>query len=605
LILLKYGYNFSLAIKLICLMKPSFRISIIVVFYLFTAFAIVFRLFHWQIVSGNQLAILASSQRGSVASINPVRGNILASDGFPLAINQEAYLVYGNPQEIELSANALAQMLSPYLVTNLNQVKIATDASEADIDEIKDDLKDSSENLITSQMSQSNLVWALLKNKVNKQTKEEIEQLQIKGIHFQTVPDRIYPEASMAAHILGFVGQDEKGKDIGYFGLEGFYDMDLIGRIGIVKQEKDAINRPIPIGRFWSQKKRDGRHLQLFLNRGIQFLVEEELKQAVKKYGAKSGSVLIMDPKTGGIIAMASIPSFEPGNYSKYDYGDFVNPLVSRSYEPGSTFKILTMAAGIDTGSVKPDTKCDICHQQFKIDKYFIKTWNDKYYKDSTMTDVLVHSDNVGMVFVAKKLGIDKFVKYIKDFGIGEKTGIDLQGEIAPALRENWIEVDLYTAAFGQGLSITGIQMVKAVGAIANQGKLVQPRMVNNIIDSDRELQVPTKVISQVVSEKTAKTITDMLVAAVDYGDAKWAKPKGYKIAGKTGTAQIAIGGHYDEEKTIASFVGFAPADDPAFVMLTIIEEPQSSPWGSETAAPLFFDIAKKLFIYLGISPEK
>ncbi len=586
-------------------MAPSFRISIIAVFFLFSAFAVSLKLFHWQIISADELALAAASQRGSIASINPVRGSILASDGFPLAINHEGYLVYANPQKIQLPPQTLADMLTPYLVPGIEEIKIASDSTQEEIKQVQESITEDTHSFIVSQLSRKELVWVLLKRKVLHDTKEKLEQLGVNGLGFEQIPYRIYPEASMAAQILGFVGMDDYGKETGYFGLEAFYDMELTGRAGIIKQERDGLNRPIPIGKYWTQSKRDGRHIQLFLNRGLQFLVEQELKNAIKRFEAKSGSVVIMDPKTGGIISMASWPEFEPNYYTKYDYDQFINPLISKSYEPGSTFKVLTMAAGLDAEVIKPDTKCDICEGPFKIDKYTIRTWNNTYYTGSTMTEVLAHSDNVGMVYVAKKLGLDTFKKYIQDFGIGKRTGIDLQGEIAPATRDEWIDLDLYTAAFGQGISVTGMQMLKAVGAIANNGKLVQPRVVDKIIDSERELQIPVKEELQVVTPKTAHTLTEMMEAAVEYGDAHWARPKGYRIAGKTGTAQVAIGGHYDEEKTIASFIGFAPAEDPQFVMLTIIEEPKSSQWGSETAAPLFFDIARKLFVYMGIPESK
>jgi len=584
-------------------MTASFRISILAVFYLFVAFAISLKLFNWQIINADKLTLIASSQRDSIYSINPTRGSILASDGFPFAINHEGYLVYANPQEIEQSPQVLADLLAPYLAPTLNEVKIATNASDQEIEDIKKNLLSNTQSFLAGQLSYKDLVWALLNRKISKDTKDNIDKLKLKGIGFEQVPYRLYPESSMAASILGFVGMDDVGKETGYFGLEAFYDMELAGRPGVIKQERDGLNRPIPIGKFWEQNKRDGRHLQLFLNRGIQFAVEQELKDAIQKYEAKSGSVAIMDPKTGAILAMASWPTYEPSYYSKYDYEQFINPLVSNSYEPGSTFKVLTMSAGIDAGVIKPDSVCDICDKPLKIDKYTIRTWNDKYYANSNMTEVLAHSDNVGMVYVAKKLGLDPFLGYIEKFGIGKRTGIDVQGEIAPSLREKWIDLDLYTAAFGQGISVTGMQMLKAVGAVANKGVLLQPRIVNKIIDSEREFNIPLKEEGRVISEKTAKTVTDMMVAAVEYGDAHWARPKGYKIAGKTGTAQVAIGGHYDESKTIASFIGFAPADNPAFIMLTIIEEPKSSQWGSETAAPLFFDIARKLFVYMGI-PE-
>jgi cell division protein FtsI/penicillin-binding protein 2 len=219
------------------------------------------------------------------------------------------------------------------------------------------------------------------------------------------------------------------------------------------------------------------------------------------------------------------------------------------------------------------------------------------------MTEALVHSDNVAMVFVAQRLGKEAFVKKIKEFGFGQKTGIDLQEEVSGDLRQQWNEVDLAVGAFGQGLAVTGMQMVKAVGAIANGGKLMEPQVVYRVI-GDKEVVIKPKVVGQAVSPETAEVIKEMMVAAVEEGEAKWAAPKGYRIAGKTGTSQIPIAGHYDTDKTIASFVGFAPADNPRFVMLTKLREPQTSPWGSETAAPLFFRIAKDLLLYWGIPPS-
>ncbi len=585
-------------------MKSSFRISIIAVFFLNFAAIIIASLFYWQIIQGANLSAQASSQRESLFRQSPARGNILSSDGFPLAISQEGYTLWANPQKINSSPSNIAELLAPIISTKLDEVKIATDSSQEDIENLEKSLLSESKNFIVNQLSKIDLIWVLLNKKTTKEEKTKIDSLQIQGLNYDNESIRAYPEASMASQLLGFIGQDEAGQDIGYFGLEGFYDLDLSGRIGIVKQEKDALNRPIPIGKFWSQKKRDGRHLQLYLDRSIQFIVQEKLKEAVKKYEAKSGSVVIMDPKTGGILAMASYPDFDPNTFSKYDSEYYINPVVSLSYEPGSTFKIITVASGIEEQLITPETRCDICDKPFKVDQYTIRTWNDKYHPNSTITEGLINSDNVAMVFVSQKLGIEKFKNYIEKFGIGQLTNIDLQGEIAPSLRNSWSNVDLYTSSFGQGILVTPIQMLSAASAIANDGKLMTPRIVQKFVENEDEIPIDPKIVRQVISKETADTLTQMMVEVAAQGDAKWAIPKGYKIAGKTGTAQVSIGGEYDSEKTIASFVGFAPADNPAFVMLTIIQEPKTSEWGSETAAPLFFDIVKKLFIYLGIPAQ-
>ena len=334
--------------------------------------------------------------------------------------------------------------------------------------------------------------------------------------------------------------------------------------------------------------------------------MEKKLAKAIEKYGAKAGFVVIMDPFTGGILAMANLPKYDPVFYYHFDKSLFKNPVIAETFEPGSIFKIFVMAAALDQDLITPETKCDICDKPFKIDKYTIRTWNNKYFPDTTMTEVIQHSDNVGMVFVGQKLGIENFLAYLKRFGFGEKTNIDLQEEITPYLKakKKWSYVDLATAAFGQGVSVTGIQILRAAAAIANGGELLQPRMVKEIISDQKSINVKPKVLRRAIKPKTAQMVKEMMVNAVEKGEAKWAKIKGYKIAGKTGTAQIPIAGHYDKEKTIASFLGFAPADKPRFVMLVTLKELSSSPWASETAAPLFFNIARELFVYWGIQPD-
>ena len=344
----------------------------------------------------------------------------------------------------------------------------------------------------------------------------------------------------------------------------------------------------------------------LWTEKAVQEIVERRLKEGMEKYGAKEGSVVLMDPKTGGVLAMASYPNYDPSSFESFPKEYYKNPIVASSFEPGSTFKSLVMAAAINDKLITPQTTMEETGP-VQIGPYFIRTWNNEYHGTISMTQVLEYSSNVGMVFVAKKLGHDKFLSAIKRFGFGEPTNIDLEDESSPTLRANdsWAEVDELTASFGQGIAVTPIQMVTAVAALANGGKLMEPHVVKEIREaSGRIIPVKSKVVRQVISAEAARITAEMMVEAVDNGEAKWAKPKGYRIAGKTGTAQIPVAGHYDETKTIASFVGFAPVDDPKFVMLVTLREPQSSQWGSETAAPLFFTIARELLTYWGIGPR-
>jgi cell division protein FtsI/penicillin-binding protein 2 len=256
---------------------------------------------------------------------------------------------------------------------------------------------------------------------------------------------------------------------------------------------------------------------------------------------------------------------------------------------------------------VTPDTKCEICSGPLKLDKYIIKTWNDKYTPDISMTDVIIESDNIGMSFVGQKLGADNLYDYLAKFGIGQKTGIDLQGEVAPKLREKgtWNIVDLATASFGQGVAVTGIEMVRAVAVIANGGYLVTPRVVSSVNGDGWEEKTDFGVPLTVISKDAANKATQMMVDAANKGEAKWCKIPGFNVAGKTGTAQIPVAGHYDATNTNHSFIGFAPATNPKFVMLVTLKSPQTSPWAAETAAPLWYAIAKDLFPYFGIAPDK
>jgi cell division protein FtsI/penicillin-binding protein 2 len=261
------------------------------------------------------------------------------------------------------------------------------------------------------------------------------------------------------------------------------------------------------------------------------------------------------------------------------------------------------MAAAFNEGVVKEDDKCDICSAPYPIGKYNIKTWNEEYRANATPEEIIVHSDNVGMVWTEQKLGGEKMLEYIKKFGFGEKTGIDLQEEITPSLRTKWGDIDYATSSFGQGIAVTSIQMLAAVGSLANKGVLMEPHLVQSVI-GDMEVSIPPKSRGEVISPDSAQRITNLMIQAVEQGEAKWAAPKGYVLAGKTGTAQIAVEGHYDATKTTASFVGFAPANNPKFVMLVKLSEPQSSQWAAETAAPLWFGVAKKLLLRYNIAPS-
>ena len=537
------------------------------------------RLFYWQILKGNARASAASQQYYFTLQIPPIRGTILASDANPLVTHKTAYFAYGEPKKIEDPKSFISGVSE---LLGLDKEKVE-------------------ENI-----SVPNSVWVPLKPKVDEETYQKIIDLKLQGIGFEKDASRYYPEGSMAANLLGFVGSDSNGEDKGYFGIEGFYNLALRGKPGSLIQEKDARGLPILLGDGKRIPAENGQTLELYLDRTVQFIAETKLKQGIQKYGAKEGLVAIMDPKTGGFLGAAAWPAFDPRDFGEYPSDLYPNPLVADTFEPGSTFKVLVMAAALNEKVIEPSTKYNE-EGPVSVGPYFIKTWNNEYHGEMTATQIIEKSSNPGMVFVQKKLGKDKFLDYIKKYGFGEKTGIDLEEETTSQIRndDEWKEIDLATASFGQGIAVTPIQMLRAVSVLANDGVLVEPHVVHKFIDTKgKVVEIKPKDSAKVIRPAAAKTITEMMINAVDNGEAKWAKPKGYRIAGKTGTAQIPVEGHYDDKKTIASFVGFAPADDPKFVMLVLLREPTSSPWGSETAAPLFFNIAKELFSYYGISPK-
>lgn len=557
------------------------RLKILKITYIFVLSAIVLRLFYWQVIRFDDLSARAEAQHLVSYTLEAPRGDILSSDGGVLASNKPTFLLYGLPKIISNKKEAA--------------LKIAKALAES-----------GGEEEIYSKLSQD-LVWVPLNKEVDLSAKKDLEKLNLEGIGFDSQMSRFYPESSSSAHILGFVGSDPLGRQKGYFGVEGYYNGELKGVGGTLTEEKDAQGLPILMGRFLKKEPKKGHNLVLNIDRTVQYITEKKLKEGMEKYGAKQGSVVIMDPRSGAVIAMAAFPGYDPNNFSEFPKESFKNPIVADSYEPGSTFKVMVMAAGINEDLVKSDTRCDICAGPVQISGYYIRTWNNKYNADNTMTDVIIHSDNTGMVFVSQKLGIERMYQYIQNFGFGNLTQIDLQDETSPQIRtkNEWKEIDLATSSFGQGIAVTPIQMVRAVAAIANGGYLMEPQIVREIQSEERTVKIAPKVISRPIKEETAKIITNMMVEAVSKGEARVFAPKGFKIAGKTGTAQIPVAGHYDPTKTVASFVGFAPADDPKFVMLVRYQEPSSSIYGAETAAPTFFEISKELFSYYKIAPSE
>jgi len=557
----------------------TWRYRFTLFFFLIIFLFIILRLFYWQVVRAQELSEIAQAQYDEQVVSQAQRGEIMTSDGFSIAADKLAYLVYTNPKVVtdkQAEADALGKLLD---------IKSATVSALLSIDRF----------------------WVPIKSNVDNSVKDKIAAKNLPGVGFQQETVRFYPEASMAAQLLGFVGKDENGNDKGYFGLEGYYDRQLSGKNGYAVVVHDAAGHPILAKMNDSTQVEDGRTLILHIDRRIQFILDTELKKGIVTYGAKSGMAAVMDPKTGAILAMSSFPSFDPSHYQDYSDSLYINPFITDTYEPGSTFKPIVMSAALDAGLLQPNSQCPICSGPVPIGGYQIHTWNDQYFPNTTMTEVLIHSDNTGMVYVAQKLGVNRMLDYLNKFGIGDTTGIDLQGEEAPGLKpaDEWYPIDLATTGFGQGIDVTPIELLDAVGAIANNGKRMEPQVVAAVQTPDGQtIPIQPKELDQPISATTAQVMTQMLVDTANEGEAAFARLKGYDIAGKTGTASIPVAGHYDPTKTIASFVGFGPTEDPKFVMLVILNQPSASIWGSETAAPIFYAVAKDILTYYGIPPN-
>ncbi|MFH1827467.1 MAG: penicillin-binding protein 2 [bacterium] len=549
------------------------KIRIVFLFFIFLFILIILRLFFLQVLSSYQ----TSSTPGNLNKITPERGVIYDRNMQPLVLNQTKYKLYAVPKKIK-DKNLLLKDLNN--LTNIDKATI-----EARLDGTKD--------------------WVSVLTGIEKDTKDKIDKLNYKGLGFEDEYYRSYPEASLSAHLLGFVGKNKEGGNVGYFGVEGYYNKDLSGLYGLIKTEKDLLGRYIFIGNQQKIEPENGRNLVLTIDKSVQEIAKVKLIEGIQTYQAKDGCVIIANPSNMEILALVCIPDYDLERYYDFSEDFFLNNAISMVYEPGSTFKPLIMAAALEEKKIKTST---VYNEKgpIKIGEYTIRTWDNKYEGRISATRILEKSSNVGMVWIGEKLGNKNILKYLKKFGLVSLTGIDLQGETKTFLKSNnqWYSIDYATATFGQGIAVTPIQMITAFSSLINGGELIQPHVVKKIINSTSEKLIEKKVIRKTISVNTSETIKKMLYSTVENGEYKWVKPEGYKIGGKTGTAQIPIGGKYEASKTIASFIGFAPLNNPKFIALVVLREPKTSIYGSETAAPIFFNIAKDLFVYYNIAPE-
>ena len=442
---------------------------------------------------------------------------------------------------------------------------------------------------------------------------QEDGQIIYPGISQQVEKHRYYPEKNMTSQITGFVRQDEN-RQIGNYGLEEFFDNELYGSLGTLSGKKSSADTLVINNREYL-KAEDGADLVLTIDRPVQFRVCEELEQAVNDYEASGGTVIVLEPKTGAIIAMCSYPNFDANNYNEVeDISLFNNPAVFEQFEPGSTFKTITLAIALNEGKISPDTSYQ------DEGKIMIEGWpkpikNSDYsshgaYGWVNMNTVLAKSLNTGAIYAMKEVGVDIFSAYLEDFGFGQKTGIELgseaKGNMDNLLKDNIKQIDSATVSFGQGISVSPLQLVMAYGAVANDGVLMKPYLVKEIRFSEDVVEkTQARIIRRVISQKSASLISGMLVNVIEGGHANKAGVDGYYIGGKTGTAQVAEAGKYSEDNFIHNFVGILPIDNPKFVVLTKLNNPKAVKYSADSAAPLFGKISDFLLKYYKIPQER
>jgi len=562
------------------------RIAIVTGVFGLLFFMLISMLFERQVIGYRHYATLAKQQHVSSQVVPAQRGKVFVEEQgeqelYPLATNVTLFALQVVPSQIK-RPELVASKLMPYV-------------TGAGIEE---------SDLITKLSSKAKYLPPL-KRKIEEKEAQEIADLDLAGVYLVPERYRYYPEGTMAAQVLGFVNRDGQGQ----YGLEGYLDKQLGGKAGLLEAERDTFGQQIAIGKRQEVNPEDGLNMVLSIDRAIQYQVEKMLQEAVEKHQAERGSVIVMDPKTGKIVAMAAYPNFDPNNYNTEPIELFTNMNTTQVYEPGSVFKVITMAAGIDAGLVAPSTTYTDTGK-VEVNDRTINNSDKTAHGTQTMTQVLEKSLNTGVVFVVQKLGKNLFKKYLQQFGFYEPTGVEAAGEVAAHVKEikNWSDVDLATMAFGQGIAVTPMQMLAAIGAVANDGKLLQPHLVDRILYPSGAVSIGPDVKGQAISAQTAQLLSAMMVGVVERGHGKQAGVPGYYIAGKTGTAQVASerGGYMTGVgSTIGTFVGFGPVENPRFVMLTRIDHPKDVVYAESSAAPLFGKIAKFLLDYWRIPPTR
>jgi cell division protein FtsI/penicillin-binding protein 2 len=540
----------------------------IVAFLFFATTIIVGRLFAFQVVQGEEWRFKGERNRLVRVVDKPSRGIIYDRNGAVLASNGFDYQISAAPNLV-LEKNEVATALAPIL--------------------------EESRGLILEQL-ESGKSYVLLSGRVSPAVADAVRALPYDGLQIDPLPRRIYPHGHLLSHVLGYVDYD----GVGLSGLEAYYQVELAG------EEASAEVNVSPLTYQPDVIAREGADLVLTIDRTAQYVTEEHLSRALVEHDARSGTIIVMDPRTGAIIALASKPDFDPYDYFETTKELLPNPAVTLQHEPGSVMKLITMAAALDSGTVTPQsTYYD--SGILEIGGVTVYNWDRSAPGQTDMTTLLARSLNVGAATLASWMGQETYYTYMERFNFGRRTGVDLSAEAIGQMPlpggPSWAEASLGTNSFGQSLAVTPLQMVVAASALANEGRLMEPYLVQEIHRDGQILRHEPTVLSQAVSPQTARELTTMAVAAVSR-EVYEAQVPGYTVAGKTGTAQIPEGGVYHPYDVIGSFIGWLPADDPELMIFVKLDRPQRNPWGSLTAAPTFAGLAQELVVLLDIPPD-
>jgi cell division protein FtsI (penicillin-binding protein 3) len=542
------------------------------------AIVVVGRLIQVQIVRHDDYTLRATRQQERTLSLNPVRGSIRDVRGRVLAESVSAESVYADPQAIvdrRVAARALAPIVG-----------------------------DSAKEIEARLASDSGFVWIARQLPMN--VADAVRKLKLPGVYFLEEHRRSYPRGTLAANVIGYVGVD--GGGLG--GIEHSFDSYVRGRAGKVTILRDARRGAYLVGAEGANRPVDGNHVVLTIDSIVQFITERALAAAVDKYHADGGSAIVMDPRNGSILAMASVPTFDPNRFGDFPPIAWHNRNVQDMYEPGSTFKIVTASAGLEEGVVTPSQIIDCGNGEIDIAGTAIHEHGGTRYGLISFEDVMVHSSNVGAIRVGLGVGPGRFYDYIHRFGFGERTGIELPGETAGLVRrtEKWSALSNASMSIGQEIGVTPLQIVDAIAAVANGGVRVTPHIVERVVDERGNVlwrpQSPQP--KRAISERTAAVLNEILKTVVARGTGQPAALPEHIVAGKTGTAQKKAPGHagYALDKVVASFAGYVPADRPRLAILVVVDEPKGAQYGGTIAAPAFREIAEASLRYLNVPPS-